>query len=71
MVDDPDQLLTRMGYGYVVMLSFSSLLGQICGKSFVPVANIFSGIEKGISKVFGASLFHTGMVGFVFTGLIG
>ena len=47
-----------MGYGNIVMFALCPLLGKVCGESWVPMANILSGIKDGISQIFGAALFH-------------
>ena len=47
-----------MGYGNIVMFALCPLLGKVCGESWVPMANILSGIKDGISQIFGSALFH-------------
>ena len=47
-----------MGYGNIVMFALCPLLGKVCGESWVPMANLLSGIKDGISQIFGAALFH-------------
>ena len=48
LVDCPDQLFGSMGYGNIIVLAFADLLGKISTKGFIPVADIFCGIEQSV-----------------------
>ncbi len=62
--DKPDQLLGCVGCRDVVMLAFSSFLGQVSGENRVPKANVFRGVEKSIAQVTGTSFLHVGITVF-------
>ena len=57
-VNQPNQLLDRMGERNIVVLTLSPLLGKISGKGWVPKADIFGGVVKRIAQIAGASPFH-------------
>ena len=61
-VNQPNQLLGRMGERNIVVLALSPLLGKISSKGWVPKADIFGGVVKGVAQITGTSLFH-GKVG--------
>ena len=57
-VDQPNQLLGRVGESNIVMLALSPLLGKISSKGWVPKADIFGGVVKRVAQITGASLLH-------------
>ena len=50
-----------MGKSNIIMLTFRSLLSEVCSKGFVPMADIFGRIVKGISKIARTTFFHMGV----------
>ena len=60
-VDQPDELLGSMGYGNVIVLTFSPLLGKVGGKGWIMDTDILGGVENGIAQVSGASFLHVGI----------
>lgn len=58
VTDKPYQLFSSMRDGNIVMLSLRTLLFKIGRECRTPKANIFGGIEKSISQISGATLFH-------------
>ena len=52
------QLFSSMRDGNIVMLSLRTLLFKIGRECRTPKTNIFGGIEKSISQISGATLFH-------------
>lgn len=57
-VNQPNQLLGRMGERNIVVLALSPLLGKISRKGRIPKANIFGGVVKGVAQITGAAFFH-------------
>ena len=57
-VNQPNQLLDRMGERNIVVLTLSPLLGKISGKGWVPKADVFGGVVKRVAQITGASLLH-------------
>ena len=60
-VDEPHQLLLGMGQGHIVMLAFSTFLGEVGGKGRVPAADVLRGVVDGIAQVSGSTLLHMGI----------
>lgn len=58
MINQSDKFLGSMGYCNIIMLTFGDLLCKIYIEGRIPLANILGGIEQGIYKISGASLFH-------------
>lgn len=70
-VDEAHQFLGGMGYGHIVMLALSSLLGKICSKAGISKADVLGGVEDGIAQVSGPSFFHVGIAVVELPGLVG
>ena len=58
MVDYPDEFFTGMGNCYVVMLAFAAFLGEVFGKSIVPLTDKLCSVEKSVTQISGAAFFH-------------
>ena len=52
------------------MFSFGTLFFKICTERFIPMADIFCRIVKGIAEVSGTTFLHTGMTVIQLTGLV-
>ena len=53
------------------MLALGSFFGEVSSKGRIPVADVFSGIVKGVSQIPGASFLHVGVAVFELPGLVG
>ena len=70
-INEPHQFFSSVRNCDIVVLALSPFFGEIVGKDGVPMADIFCGVEYGVSQVSGASLFHMGIAVFKLAGLIG
>ncbi len=57
-VYQPDKLLAGVGDGNIIMLSFSTLLGEICLECRIPETNVLCSIKERISQVSGSPFLH-------------
>jgi len=60
-----------VGKGYVVVLAFNYLLGEISPGGGVPVADIFGGFVECKSQIPGPSLLHMNVAVVELAGLVG
>ena len=50
-----------MGYGNIIVLSLSPLLGEVGGEIRIPITDKLRGVENGVAQVSGASFLHVGI----------
>lgn len=55
---EPNQLLSGMENGDVVMLALRPFLGEISGEGRVPLVDVFGCIVKGMAQISRTAFFH-------------
>ena len=70
MLPASNQFLRDMGDSNIVMFTFGKFLFKISIEGFVPVADVFSCINQGISQISGTTLLHVRIARFQLSGLI-
>ena len=50
-IDQPNQLLGRMGERNIVVLALSPFLGEVSGEGRIPEADIFGGVVKRVAQI--------------------
>ena len=58
MVEQANELLCGVRHSNIVMLAFCSFLCKVFSKRWIPMADIFGRIVKGISKIARTTFFH-------------
>ncbi len=62
--------LRSMRQSNIIVFTFGTFLFKICTKRFIPVADIFRSIVKGIAQVSGTTFLHVGIAIIQLPGLI-